>query len=317
MAEPLKDLEKGVGKSLLEKIKKNSGSWPSYTALGSFLLYVAGYLALRFHLTVLGIGTDMAVLDERYLFAGAKFLIYAVSSIPIVVLVVLVLGAVVYVPSKGLLLLLPTKATTWLKGRYAAWCIWWAKPNRLAWAGIICAVVLIQLVMRQCFLLNNILVAKQLPEPTWLMSLIIGDAGWKDLYFPALIAGTILTGVLWWGAKRFESSTNRSQLLIGLLAVLWGIQVLFLPVNFGMLLMDQTMPRVATPQSWPEAHQEQEIWLVWEGQEGITYLTRNKEAPNSRSLVTLKKDAVPYITIFCYDPIIPVVFKHATKSCLP
>ena len=41
-------------------------NWTTYTVVGSFLLYVVGYLALRFHLTAIGIGTDLAVLDERY-----------------------------------------------------------------------------------------------------------------------------------------------------------------------------------------------------------------------------------------------------------
>ena len=80
--------EQGPG----EQPKALAGNWATYSAIGSFALYLLGYLALRFHLTVLGIGTDLAVLDERYLFAGAKFLVYLVMSVPIVVLVALVLG---------------------------------------------------------------------------------------------------------------------------------------------------------------------------------------------------------------------------------
>ena len=57
-----------------DKVKGLAGTWTAYTALGSFTVYLLGYLTLRFHLTALGVGTDLAVLDERYLFAGAKFL---------------------------------------------------------------------------------------------------------------------------------------------------------------------------------------------------------------------------------------------------
>jgi hypothetical protein len=81
-----------------EKIKQLAGSWTSFSALGSVALYVLGYLTLRFHLTALGVGTDLAVLDERYLFAGAKFLVYLVSSIPIVIFMLLVAGGFVYLP---------------------------------------------------------------------------------------------------------------------------------------------------------------------------------------------------------------------------
>lgn len=48
---------------LINKIKELSGSWSAFTVLGSFVLYVFGYLSLRFHLTALGAGTDLAVLD--------------------------------------------------------------------------------------------------------------------------------------------------------------------------------------------------------------------------------------------------------------
>jgi len=67
---------------LSDRVKTLAVDWTAYAALGSFVLYLLGYLTLRFHLTVLGIGTDLNVLDERYLFAGAKFLVYLVSTVP-------------------------------------------------------------------------------------------------------------------------------------------------------------------------------------------------------------------------------------------
>ena len=72
---------------LNERIKALAGDWTKYTVVGSFLLYVVGYLTLRFHLTAIGIGTDLAVLDERYLFTGARFFVYLVSAVPNIVLV--------------------------------------------------------------------------------------------------------------------------------------------------------------------------------------------------------------------------------------
>jgi hypothetical protein len=74
----------------------------TYGAIGSAILYFLGYLALRFHLTTLGIGADLAVLDERYLFAGAKFLVYTVAIVPSIMLVGLLLAAVLFFPSRVL-----------------------------------------------------------------------------------------------------------------------------------------------------------------------------------------------------------------------
>src|SRR6478672_5180372 len=86
---------------LKSKVHGLLGSWASISALGSFVLYLFGYLALRFHLTTLGIGTDLAVLDERYLFTGAKFLVYLAATIPIIVLLALVLAVVLTLPGWG------------------------------------------------------------------------------------------------------------------------------------------------------------------------------------------------------------------------
>lgn len=73
------------GTTLLGKLV---AKWSVVTAIASFGVYVLGYLALRFQLTALGIGTDLELVDERYLFEGAKFLVYLVATIPLVVLIV-------------------------------------------------------------------------------------------------------------------------------------------------------------------------------------------------------------------------------------
>lgn len=50
--------------------------WALLAGLGTFLLYLLGYLVLRPRLAVLGVDTGLSVLDQRYLFAGAQFLAY-------------------------------------------------------------------------------------------------------------------------------------------------------------------------------------------------------------------------------------------------
>ena len=217
MSNILNDSGKDLSRKLLDQVKEVAGSWPSFAALGSFVLYVSGYLALRFHFTVLGLGTDLAVLDERYLFAGAKFLVYVVSSRPIIVLLVLLLYVTAYVLGKGLLILFPQKAAIWWQNQCITSQQWWGRPNRLVWAGIIFSVMLIQFVMRKCFFLSNLLVSKEPTAPAWLLSLMIRNTWWRELYYPGLVAGTVLTGIFWWSAKTIEDQSIRSQQLTGLL----------------------------------------------------------------------------------------------------
>src|SRR5207244_10870599 len=108
-------------KVLGDKIKVLGSDWTKYSVVASFALYLVGYLTLRFHLTAMGLGTDLAVLDERYLFTGARFVIYLVSSVPNIVLVAAPIVAVVY----GLLRLVPAHL------RRSA-IAWWSEPARLA-----------------------------------------------------------------------------------------------------------------------------------------------------------------------------------------
>src|SRR5215831_12986441 len=104
-------------KELSDTIKDVAGSWAAYIAMGSFGLYFLGYLSLRFHLTALGIATDLAVFDERYLFAGARFLVYLVASLPNVLLLVLVLSLPTVIPYR----LFSRQLNTMTNGRIKDW----------------------------------------------------------------------------------------------------------------------------------------------------------------------------------------------------
>src|SRR5215211_7850350 len=137
--------------TLWEEIKSRldalSASWASYIALGSFFLYLLGYLAIRFHLTALGIGTDLAVLDERYLFAGAKFIVYLFSTIPLVLLFAIpavAVGGIIYLSYRRLTKRWPKVGNV---GRKLSqlWALW-ATPVSIAITGIVISVALIQIV---------------------------------------------------------------------------------------------------------------------------------------------------------------------------
>ena len=45
-------------------LKELAAGWAGYAALGSFVLYLLGYLSLRFHLMSFGITADLAVLER-------------------------------------------------------------------------------------------------------------------------------------------------------------------------------------------------------------------------------------------------------------
>ena len=280
---------------LNDGIKSLGGDWTKYTVVGSFFLYVVGYLALRFHLTAIGIGTDLAVLDERYLFTGARFLVYLVSSVPNLVLAALPLAALAWVVHR----LLPESAR-------AGVCAWLLQPKRLTLVGILFAVLMIQFVMRQCFLLSDLLLARSLPaEPAWLVALML-DGRFMPLYFSGLVAACAVPIAILWALRDAPVAGSGDAFGRALLAFLAAVQVLLLPINYGVLIADKTLARVAWLGDKAVA-EGQEAWLVWEGKEGVTFLLRDA-ALKRRSLLTLPRSKVEKMEIVGFDRILPTLF---------
>ena len=277
-----------------ERVSTLVGDWTKYTVVGSFLLYVAGYLALRFHLTAIGVGTDLAVLDERYLFTGARFLVYLASSVPSILIVAM--------PIAGLVWLVEARLQEHTRVRLREILL---QPRRLTIAGIVIAVLAIQVVMRQCFVFSDLLLARELPlRPAWLVRLLLDDS-LMPLYFSALVAASAISiGILI--AVRHAGADGPSNAVWSLLAFLAAVQLLLLPVNYGVLIVDKALPRVAAVGEKPMTDGS-EAWLVWEGKDGVTYLLRDRE--RGRSLLTIRGE-VKQTEIVGFDRILPKLFGN-------
>lgn len=292
-----------IWKDIGLKVNEIGGIWPSYAALGSFTLYLMGYLSLRFHLMAIGVGTDMAIFDERYLFAGAKFLVYFVATIPSLFLIILALVVLIYIPYRLLPEVIRTRLSTASRSLSEKFWAWWSVSNRLVLGGIVFSVVMIQMVMRKCFFFSNLLLAKELPKEAWLSSLLLDNKDYLiEFYFIGLVVSTVITAVVFLVVRSRELQTNFSHFLSGLLAFLAFVQILLLPVNYGIFIADKEMPLVS--QDFGEG---QDAWLVWEGKEGVTFLVRSVQ--DDRKLVTLLREDVKEIEILGYDHIFQVLFQ--------
>src|SRR5579864_2056477 len=117
-------------KDVTEKLGNFAGKWTGYAAFGSFLLYLVGYLTLRFQLSTYGVATNLDVFDEKYLFAGCRFVVYLVSAVPNILIIVLLLAAISYFPYQ----LVPHS----LKDRAGkAMRIWCSSPLHLPLVGVV------------------------------------------------------------------------------------------------------------------------------------------------------------------------------------
>lgn len=69
-------------------------AWAGTAALATVVVYALGYLSLRAHHTAFGIDVDLGVFDDRYPFAGARFLVFALALLATWAIPMLVLAAV-------------------------------------------------------------------------------------------------------------------------------------------------------------------------------------------------------------------------------
>jgi hypothetical protein len=273
--------------------------WTGYAAVGSFLLYLFGYLALRFQLSFYGVNTNIDAFDEKYLFAGCSFVVYLVSTVPSALMLALVLMVILYLPYK----LIPVGFRSRVKG----WLLQWAaNPLHMPVLGIVFAVLFIQLVERVCVVLTgNVLLAKSLPK-IWIANVLMSNEGRLALFFAGLISGTMITGaVLFYVLERQTVQSGLYRTLVWLLGFLFAVEILFLPVNYGILISTQLLPRVAEISADKPLSNGAVSWLVWDSKDALTYLVR--DPGDQRMLVTVpSKDTM--IRIIGYDNIICVLF---------
>lgn len=303
-----------IGTLLAKKAKSLSSNWGSYTVLGSFLLYVLGYLALRFHLTALGISTDLSVIDERYLFTGTRFILYLISLIPSLLLLVLILIAPFYLLYSILPQFFKHNLNHFFCKQWQNFRTWWLISNRLAIAGIIFSLLMIQLVMKQCFLLSNLLLAENLNSfPVWLHQLLISENDMlMVLYFSGLITSVYIAAKIFYSLLNIS---NTPSLLTSLLGFLLTLQLFLIPVNYGILVIDKSMPRVSEINKQGIIEENQQAWLVWEGSEGKTFLLRTLQAGvYKKSLMTLTKKEIKKIEISGYDQIFVSLFAGSSAK---
>ena len=256
------------------------------------------------------------MLDERYLFAGANFLIFLAYAAAANVFIALALAATVY----GFYRLL-TLLTTWRPiAEFASLGHWISAPLRLALTGLALSAAFFFLVMTSCLEFSNILLREKLPKSylrDWLLQegpcsqpitwYIIGMVG------VAMVASVVLLK-LHSEKPRTMMSVGIRHLLAFFVAMLW----LMLPVNYGCLFMNKRIPKVIHLENTIPIAQGKEVWLVWESKDNLTFLlSSGNPKTGGRSLLTISRDQVKTVEVITYDPLFPTLFgpQQQDKNC--
>jgi hypothetical protein len=293
--------------NLTEKLGSFVAKWTTVAAFGSFLLYLLGYLTLRFQLSTYGLATNLDAFDEKYLFAGCRFLVNVVSSVPSILILVLALAGIGYVPYK----LIPPS----FRDRTIRWVANWSRaPVRLPLLGTILATAFIQFVLRKCFSLGNLLLQKDLPAE-WISSVLLSSNGMLSLYFTGLVAGTFLTAaILWCTLQRGTASTPTARLLVAVLSFVVAVEFLLLPVNYGVLISTQQLPRLVQSSVGDKPVSGEGEWLLWDSKDSLAYFIRTPD--DKRMLISVpRKDSV--VRIVAYDDIYCVLFSASHANSRP
>jgi hypothetical protein len=265
---------------LLERLKGIATSSTAFTALGSFALYFLGYLVLRFQLSAWGVATDLSVLDERYLFAGARFLVYLVSTLANVLL----LGA-------------PLLLIWWLLNRWPRFRQWRDEWD-YALGGVVFAVLFIQFVEKRCLdFMNSELVQHQLDgEALWKSVLLDSKPYSEAAFFAVLVAGVAVTA---WALLRCRGQKSRRPVIESALVFLFAVEFFLLPINYGVMVSTKALSKVGN-------FAPAEAWLVWEGKDKTTFLVLDKD----RKLVAIPNADVKKLEITGVDNIFQRLFPQ-------
>jgi hypothetical protein len=290
--------------TLAEKLGDVLGKWTSVAAVGTFLLYLFGYLALRFQLSTYGVVTNLDVFDQRYLLAGDRFLVYIVSTAPHVLVFAFLTAGIVYLPFR----LLPSPR----RARLGAWLT--ALTQRAVCVplfGSLAALALIETVMRKCLIFGHLLFAERLPRYGWLDNLLLGDDGAKTLFFSALVAGVLLTGLIWHRSIQvMDAARPLSRMLTAILTFLWAVEILLLPVNYGVLIASPQLPRVENS-SLPARPSGERVWLAWDAKEARVYFAYGEDG--RRTMISVP-GSDSSIEVLAFDPIFCIVFADDPKN---
>jgi hypothetical protein len=273
-----------------------AGKWTGYAALGTFPLYLFGYLALRFQLYTYGVATNLDAFDEKYLFAGCSFLVFLAMWIPSILLLLTVVMAPLYWGYR----IMPA----WLRSRLRSTVSRWrSRPYLPLVGGCLLPLLLIQLVLRQCVLLSNMLLRERPPE-FWISSVLLAGDIAQAFYFAGLLLGAgVSVAVLVYVRRVPPPPGTVSTLLTASMVLLVAVEFLLLPVNYGILIRGTSLPRVSQIENKEKLASGGSAWLVWESKETLTYLVCEN---NSRTMISIpKKDS--RVAVTGYDDIFRAV----------
>lgn len=291
-----------MAENIEEKVETPLTGWAANLAMvlgtGTGVLHAIGYVSLRFRLRALGVEMDHGMIDERFLFEGARCLLQLLTTVPLLVLLaspVVILGALLRrVPGIG-------PVIEGLLARASG-----APPRGLVVVGVAWAVVAVQFVMHHVIHFQNLLLDPVPCDPPWLRSVMLDGSGWlAAFYFVSLLALLAPTAFTFLRLPKTGWRPAR-----GLLGLLLFVQVLLLPVHFGIVGAAAPLARLAELPGEPASSR---VWQAFATDESAVFLIERPGPPTERRLVTLKTEGLERLEVVGREAVLSRAEGHCGR----
>lgn len=129
-----------------------------------------------------------------------------------------------------------------------------------------------------------------------------------------LVGATLLLGLLFFFAIRLQPQRLHERLGLWLFGGLLVIQILYLPINHGILsVATKSVPRVDQIKIAGEVEEMGKAWLIWEGPERMAFFIREEHLGTAR-LRYIQRDHVQRMDVFSYEPFLESVLPVSSES---
>ncbi len=266
-------------------------------------LHGIGYISMRLRLLALGVEVEHGALDERFLFEGARCLLQLLITVPLVVL----LGS----PLVALVALARRSMGVKAKLDRLAVSIWHASPRSLLIFGSLWAAVVARFVLHPISRFQNLLLETVPHEPRWIRAVLLDTSDTlAPLYFAGLLVVVVPTAFCF---LRLPLNAGRpARVLLGLLLV---VQLLLVPVHFGIVGAAATVPRIAELPGEPSSSR---IWRVFATDDTSVFLVERPTGQGVlRRLVSVPDERIERLDILGRDPLLEILAQaEAPASAL-
>jgi hypothetical protein len=301
MAESNVDSREGrtmIDSEFFKSLEEKFGPVAGIAAAAAIMLHIFGYLSLRFWLRSIGLTPDLGLVGEVYIFEGASMLLFLLTVLPLLVGTALAASALVWLARRlGPLRRGLAAVVTFFRTATAPWA---------AALGALWALLSVQLFLRHVLSYRDIVHNGVPCDPSWLPQVALTPGPFQAGFFALLLLIPLPT--LWavtWLAR--HAKWRPAAVLLGLMVI---VQVLVIPVHYGVLISHEGLRRL----DFQDAEPGTRVWELYRTEENVHLLVVDSATPPTRRLRSMPAEDVGTIDIVAVDGLFEILMEGRTCS---